>query len=414
MASGTILDLVHYPFKLSIIFIRCILFVRWLEAKNVGKNVMICLVIVTCIVISCNVLTENDLVTSTKSDASNRFVTSDINVPRSTIPDSCVYPATYDIEYNSSYLIRGNYAPLINISEETAVDAAFAFLGEYLPEELLTGLRVVGPGEEYFPGSPMLSTDCWPRWMMTLVSDFIEADVYVNALSGKVVKFTMSSYDTSVFEYEPIESTEEAENYTIAFLQSQNYTLLPDAVYDGVTLIDEPNNPHYNLHFHQEINGIPISIGYIYFKIDATYGLIEHFTYRWIEIDEIPLDRVLPIDDINNIVLEAVNETSENTILSTELRLNQIGFDPDLPDFEMLLVYEVTVACGGVNPKLCTIDALSGEILSIEQLIGSLFLTVYVQYLGVAAMLMVAVVSSGAAYKFVKKRQLYATIQQQE
>lgn len=410
MAPGTILDLVHYPFKLSIIFIRCILFVRWLEAKNVKKNVMICLVIVTYIVISSNVLTGNDLVTSTKSAASNRFVTSDINVPRSTIPDSCIYPATYDIECNTSYLIRGNYAPLINVSEETAVDAAFAFLSEYLPEELLTGLRVVEPGEEYWPGSPMLSTDYWPRWMMTFVSDFVEADVYVNALSGKVVKFTMSSYDTSFFEYEPIESTEEAENDTIDFLQSQNYTLLPDAVYDGASLSSDPNNPYYTLNFHQEINEIPIGFGQIYFKIDATYGLIERFTYRWIEIDEIPLDRVLPIDDINNIVLEAINDTSENTVLSTELRFNQIGFDPDSPEFVMRLVYEVTVAYGGVNPRLYIIDALSGEILRIDQLIGSLLLTVYAQYFGVAAMFMVAVVSSGAAYKFVKKRQLYATM----
>ncbi len=371
---------------------------------------MICLVIVTCIVVSSTVLTGNDLVTSTKSDALNRFVISDINVPRSTIPDSCVYPATYDIEYNTSYLIRGNYAPLINISEDVAVDAAFVFLSEYLPKELLEGLRIGDSGEGYWPGSPMLSTDCWPRWMMTLVSDYIEAAVYVNALSGKVVDFALYSYDTSVFEYEPIESTEEAENYTIDFLRSQNYTLLPDAVYDGADLLSKPKKPYYYIAFHQEINEIPISFGQISFRIDATYGLIEHFKYRWIEINEIPVDRVLPIDDINNIVLEAINDTSENTILSTELRFNQIGFDPDSPDFVMRLVYEVTVACGGVNPKLCTIDALSGEILSIVQTIGSLFLTMYIQYFGIAAMLMVAVVSSGAAYKFVKKRQLYTTM----
>lgn len=352
------------------------------------------------ILISSTVLIGNYLATSTKSD-----VIFDIDVPRSTIPDSCVYPATYDIEYNTSYLIRGNYEPLINVSEEIAVDAAFVFLSEYLPEELLTGLRVVESGEEYWPGSPMLTTDCWPRWIMTIVSDFIEADVYVNALSGKVVKFTMSSYETSVFEYEAIESTEEAENYTIDFLQSQNYTLLPDAVYDGVTESSEPNNPHYTLHFHQEINKIPISIGYLYFKIDATYGLIEHFTYRWIEIDEIPLDRVLPIEEIHNIVLEAVNDAFWTTIRSTELRLNQIGFDPDSPEFEMRLVYEVMV-----SGYIYTVDAISGEIVSIAALFGSSFLIVYTPGFQVTAMLVIAIVVSGASYKFVKKRQLYATI----
>ncbi len=352
------------------------------------------------IVISSTVLIGNYLATSTKSD-----VIFDIDVPRSAIPDSCVYPATYDIEYNTSYLIRGNYAPMINVSEETAVDAAFAFLSEYLPEELLTGLRIGGTGEGYLPGNPMLSTDCWPRWMMTVVSDYIEAAVYVNALSGKIVDFALYSYDTSVFEYESIESTEEAENYTIDFLQSQNYTLLPDAVYDGAGLNSEPRNPYYILSFHQEINEIPISFGQIYFKIDATYGLIEHFKYRWIEIDEIPLDRVLPIDDINNIVLDAVSDAFWTTIRSTELRLNQIGFDPDSPEFEMRLVYEVMV-----SGYIYTVDAISGEILSIAALFGSSFLIVYTPGFQVTAMLVIAIVVSGAAYKFVKKQQLYATI----
>lgn len=332
---------------------------------------------------------------------------SDINVPRSTTPDSCVYPATYDIEYNTSFLFRGNYASQINVSEETAVDAATSFLREYLPEELLTNLRI---GWEHWPGSPSLSTDFRPDWRMTLVSDHMRATVFVNALSGKVVHFFMSGINTSVWAFESIESTEEAENHTIDFLRLQNYTLLPDAVYDGVTLSSASSYPYYSLSFHQVVDEIPVSFGWISFQIDATYGLINHFTYLWIEIDEIPVDRVLPVEEINSIVLEAANGTFLSEILSNELCFIRIWFGPDSPEFEMRLVYEVRVAAG-INPNVYTVDALSGEILGMDHEIGATFAG-YVPYVGVAAMLVVAAVSSWSAYKFVKKKQLYALLDQ--
>ena len=330
---------------------------------------------------------------------------SDINVPRSATPDSCVYPATYDIEYNTSFLFRGNYASQINVSKETAVDAATTFLNVYLPEELLTGLRIGGP-EDGWPGPPSFSTDFLPEWRMTLVSDYIRTAVFVNALSGKVVYFTMSRYETADFNFEPINSTEEAENHTIDFLRLQNYTLLPDAVYGGVALYSAQSHPYYMLTFHQVVDEIPVSFGEIYFEIDATYGLINHFVYRWIEISEIPVDRVLPVEEINVIALEAANGTFLSEILSTDLCFNRFWFGPDSPEFEMRLVYEVRVA-RGVNPDVYTIDAISGEVLGMGHEIGVIF----TPYVGVAAMLMVAIVSSGAAYKFVKKKQLYSSIE---
>ncbi len=371
------------------------------------KRMIIYCALIFGIVISSSILTGNDLAPSANSDMLNRFVISDISFPRSATPDSCVYPATYDIEYNTSYLFRGNYASQINVTEETAVDAAFTFLSEYLPEELLTGLRI---GAEHWPGSPSISTDFWPTWMMTLVSDYIRTAVFVNALSGKVVQCILSEYDTSDLDFEPVESTEEAENHTIDFLRLQNYTLLPDAVYDGASLFSGVTNPYYTLSFHQVVDEIPVSFGWINIRVDATCGLITRFNYRWLEIDEIPVDRILPVEEINDIVLEAVNDTFLSGILSTELHFNRIWIGPDSPEFEMRLVYEVRVA-RGVNPDVYTVDAISGEILGMDHEIG-VTVVLYVPYFGVAVMLIVATVSSRAAYKFVKKKQLYAHMDQ--
>jgi hypothetical protein len=299
----------------------------------------------------------------------NSPVVSEIDVPRSTTPDSCVYPSTYDIDYNTSFLINGDYAPLINVSEEDAVESGMTFLNAYLPEELQTGLRLIDEGEDYWRGLPTLSTDCWPRWSMTFISDFIEADVYVNALSGKVVKFTMFSYNTTVFSYESIDSVEESENVVIDFLQLENYTLLPDAIYDGAALYSQPRNPYYILTFHQRINGVSVGFSEIYFKIDATYGLIEHFTYRWIDYDEIPTEKVLPEEEINNIVLENANDTFWKRITDSELRLDIVHFNPESTEFTMQLLYIVYLKpIWGVGGDVYTIDAISGEILGVDVL----------------------------------------------
>ncbi len=69
------------------------------------KRMIIYCALIFGIVISSSILTGNDLAPSANSDMLNRFVISDISFPRSATPDSCVYPATYDIEYNTSYLL---------------------------------------------------------------------------------------------------------------------------------------------------------------------------------------------------------------------------------------------------------------------------------------------------------------------
>jgi hypothetical protein len=326
----------------------------------------------------------------------------EINVPRSPIPDSCVYPATYDIDYNTSYVVRGDYAPLINISEEVAVDAAIAFVSAYLPEELLPNLRLIDSGEDYWRGLPTLSTDCWPRWGMTLVSDFIEADVYVNALSGKVVKFTMFSYNATPFSFESINSVEEAENVVIDFLQSENYTLLPDAVYDGASLNSELVQPYYILSFHQRINEVSVGFSDIYFQIDATYGLIEHFMYRWIEYDDIPTDQILPVEEIERIVLIAGNASLWVRVSDIELRFDIMGFNPFSSEFTMRLIYEVYLKpITGIGGDVYTVDAISGEIISVAALFGSSNLGGYVPIFGFIVVFFV-----GIGYLHVKQRKL--------
>ncbi|MDF1541246.1 MAG: hypothetical protein P1Q69_20275, partial [Candidatus Thorarchaeota archaeon] len=136
-----------------------------------SKILTIALGIAVCLVLLSNTaLVIDNSPISAEQDITPGLLLSDFNSTISVIPDRCVYPPTYEIENASSFLIRGNYESLINISEESAVNASRSFIEKAFPDELTSGLRTVAPEEGYWPGAPTLIIDWWPRWAMTLVS----------------------------------------------------------------------------------------------------------------------------------------------------------------------------------------------------------------------------------------------------
>jgi hypothetical protein len=370
-----------------------------------GKFLTFGLVVVVCIILLNNttaVVSDSTLLNEDR--VPSRFLISDVNLTRSLFPDRCVYPSQYEIENTSSFQIRGNYEGLVSVSEESAVNASLTFIETSFPDELTSGLRLVAPEEGYWPGAPTLIIDWWPRWAMTIVSDYLEAAVYVNAISGRVVDFSLYVYDKSVSSYTPIQNVEEAESKVLDFFERHNYTLLPDAVYDGTNLFSQPRNPYYSVSFHQEINQTVISYSEIYFKIDATYGVIEHFTYKWIEIEMLPMNRIIPISDVPMIVQDEFIDSSEVNILDIKLRLEMIDFSPDSPEFVMRLLYAVEIVSG--SAYVYNIDALTGEILSREILFSEPFLVVYSPYFQVMLIIAISLSVSFLSYRLLEKRKL--------
>jgi hypothetical protein len=355
------------------------------------------LVFVICIGLLSIPLHSDGVPTSTPVDSSPCLA--NLNVTQSAIPDSCVYPATYTIENDTSFIIRGNYVSDVEVSQQEAVNISFAFLEDYLPPSLTSGLRIGYTGEGYWPGSPNLVLDYWPRWEMTIVGDNLEAWIFVNALTGKVVYFNLAEFDklyeflnSSADAHSPINTTEGAESCFSEFFTAENYTLPLDAIYGGVTHHTLTTIPYYSVGFQQRVRGVSVAFSELYCEIDATYGLVNHFVYRWIEIGDVPAERVITPNELDKYVFQQFHSPKEVIIASRVLTLGFVGYNLGEPDFVLRLLYDVR--CDTTTCYACRFDAITGDFLSSEMLLCvSLLHSVYFRLF--ASICIVLIVSRG-------------------
>ena len=86
-------------------------------------------------------------------------------------------------------------------------------------------------------------------------------------------------------------------------------------------------------------------------------------------MDEIAAESILTVEEINKIVIENASATFWKKITDFELRLEIINFDPNSSNYVMRLVYHLNLKqIWGVGGDSYTIDAISGEIVSIYPL----------------------------------------------
>lgn len=325
-------------------------------------------------------------------------------------PHPVVYPQSYTVEYNTSYTIYGDYADNITITENNAVGAAMKHLKDYLPESMTEDLRVAEPEDHTFPGVPFVITSYWPRWAMTLISPSFYADIYVNALSCSVVQAYISVNISQLLEFESFSpesplTDERAEKAAKEYLQLLNYTLLPNAMYEGIVhkpaYFDGDSN-YYSLSFHQVVNGVFVQYGYLNMEIDRETGLVSKFVYRWIDINEIPTERVISVETATQAVLETFTDPSEAQVTDIVLTLALTEYYAFETPFSMKLAYRVKAVRW--ESYRFIVDACTGEILSRDFLISADFDMLYSPYLRVELVLAVAFGLSLLSYRIAMRR----------
>ena len=325
-------------------------------------------------------------------------------------PHPVVYPQSYTVEYNTSYTIYGDYADNITITENNAVGAAMKHLKDYLPESMTEDLRVAEPEDHTFPGVPFVITSYWPRWAMTLISPSFYADIYVNALSCSVVQAYISVNISQLLEFESFSpesplTDERAEKAAKEYLQLLNYTLLPNAMYEGIVhkpaYFDGDSN-YYSLSFHQVVNGVFVQYGYLNMEIDRETGLVSKFVYRWIDINEIPTERVISVETATQAVLETFTDPSEAQVTDIVLTLALTEYYAFETPFSMKLAYRVKAVRW--ESYRFIVDACTGEILSRDFLISADFDMLYSPYLRIELVLAVAFGLSLLSYRIAMRR----------
>jgi hypothetical protein len=323
-------------------------------------------------------------------------------------PDSVVYPQTYQVLDDPYFMIVGDYENEINVSMEEAVNASMQFLTRYLPTNLTTGLRVAEAQENnYWPGAPQIITDYWPKWGMTLISESIRASVYVNALSGKVTRATLNldSSDLTMIASHA-EGTrltaDQAEEAAKDFLVLHGYTLLPNAMYEGIIFLPAVGNNYYTLVLHESVDGVPVLFGSIIFKIEASTGIVTHFEYRWIDIERIPIESILTSEEAKLASLANLDDPNEGAAISAGLFLGMLGYDPDVSEFELRLIYDVRVIT--TASYAYSVDAHTGEILRISAVFDSGFAMIYSPYARIGLVFGVAILVSAVGFKIVSRK----------
>lgn len=323
-------------------------------------------------------------------------------------PDSVVYPQTYQVLDDPYFMIVGDYKNEINVSIEEAVNASMQFLTRYLPTNLTTGLRVAEAQENhYWPGAPQIIADYWPKWGMTLISESMHATVFVNALSGKVttVYLSLDSSDLTIIASNAEGTsltTDQAEEAAKDFLVLHGYTLLPNAVYEGIITLPSVGHNYYWLALHESVNGVSIPFGSIIFEIEASTGIVTHFEYRWIDIDHIPIESILTSEEAKLASLANLDDPNEGAAISADLFLGMLGYDPDVSEFELRLIYDVTVITTASYRYL--VDAHTGEILMTSVYFSSGFDIIYSPYARIGLVFGVAILVSAVGSRMVGRR----------
>jgi len=325
-------------------------------------------------------------------------------------PHPVGYPQSYTEEYNTSYAIYGDYADNITITENEAVDAAIKHLKDYLPEPMTEDLRVAESEDHAYPGVPFVITNSWPRWAMTLLSDSFHANIYVNALSGSVVQAYIRANISQFLEFESFSpesplTAERVEEAAKEYLQLLNYTLLPNAMYEG--LVHKPayfdgDSNYYTLSFRQVVNGVFVQYGYLNMEIDGETGLVSTFAYRWIDINEIPTERVISVETATQAVLESFTDPSEAQVTDVVLTLALTKSYAFETPFTMRLAYRIRAVRWEAYRFI--VDACTGEILSRDFLMSANFDMLYSPYLRVELVLAVAFGLSLLSYRIATRR----------
>ncbi|TET08874.1 MAG: hypothetical protein E3J86_09805 [Candidatus Thorarchaeota archaeon] len=271
-----------------------------------------------------------------------------------------------------SYYIDSNLWNLPLLSRGQAKAAAFDFLRMNLNESTLENVTVWGA-----------LVDTQPTWAFIIDGPYVRTQIRVNAITGEVVGWNLSSQSSSNANEVLVNSTEDVEEIAYQFLRYNNYSIPSSARYMGVN--QYPTDPdglyvelrHYEGPFYVSIGRPTIfqdmQSGYraegIVVRVSESNGLVTQFSYRWTKIGAIPTSGVISQNYAEAVAVRNSSAT-DLVIVASKLSLIEIESRPS-QDGSPQLHLSWTIA-GNASNKLrwLYVDAFSGEFLDEQRTNG--------------------------------------------
>lgn len=230
---------------------------------------------------------------------------------------------------NGSYFIDSNLWNFPLITSSQARSAAYEFLETNFNEDQLESISVQWQdlvGDQ-------------PTWVISIEGSHMETLIFVNAISGEVIGWNLSSLTLgapeSYHENESQISSSIAEECVFDFLALNNYSIPDNARYLGVNEYPSDLNNYYVIFRHYE-GQFPVGIyprdssinpdhSYegIILRIDKRTGAITQFGYHWLNIAPPPLSGIISEGEAKRVV-EISNESENISIIDAQILITSI------------------------------------------------------------------------------------------
>ncbi len=287
------------------------------------------------------------------------------------IVESSDYPA-FDMEemtiYEPSYHIDSNLWNQPLIPRRQAIQSAMRFLRANLDEFVWENATIsfcILVDKQY-------STR--PIWTILIDGPFLFTSVRVNAITGEIIGWNLSSASISISNSTPIDSYTEAEEIAYEFLKLNNYSIPSNAKYVGVKQYPYVSDDFYVefQHFEETIcvgsprfnPDIPISYDNegIILRVSESFGQVTQFGYLWTVVGDIPKSGMISRGYAESIALDNRSYTNP-IILGSRLYLTEVKSRLSSDGSPQLRVSWVIAVNVSNNLRVLWVDAFSGEFL---------------------------------------------------
>ncbi|MFX1579277.1 MAG: hypothetical protein ACFFBJ_06480 [Promethearchaeota archaeon] len=272
----------------------------------------------------------------------------DISTDNLTSMESLVYPSDYEVISERPYIIRVDFSNDYRVSEIQAELAAQQFIAKVFSNQSIQNLEI-----DY--QLTKLSRDL-PRWRISFRNNsipdgiHIEAMVTVNAITGGI-----SGYIGSPILCQGVAANRSiAENCAITALKELGYHIPVNLrmFYNHWSDPTKEGDITHRFVFQQVVNNtmIDTGIGSISIEIDGITGGVHYLSYKWIQIDKIPIRGVVSKNGLGYdpvLTLDRVSHDPED--------YNKIG--PQ--DFRLCWVADVP------GSGMTAFDAFTGDVVYV-------------------------------------------------
>ncbi|MFW9788162.1 MAG: hypothetical protein ACFFE2_12080 [Candidatus Thorarchaeota archaeon] len=269
-----------------------------------------------------------------------------------------------------SYYIDSNLWNQPLLTRVQAQTAVFAFLRLNLNESSLEDVTVWAD-----------LVDTQPTWAFIVEGPNVHTQIRVNAITGEIIGWNLSSHSSSKSNRVLVNSTEDVEMLAYQFLRLNNYSIPTTARFMGVNQYPSDLDGFYvefhhyegsfkvgNQFLNEDIHPAYTSEG-ITVRVSNSTGIVTQFGYRWTKIGEIPVFDVKSKDYAETIALRN-SSAVDLAIVASRLSLIEIH-SLTSQDGSPQLHLTWTIA-SNVSNKLwwLFVDAVSGEFLEERQTNG--------------------------------------------